>query len=411
MTTYSAPLTETVSNLIAQQPLFAVYMMNQMELRENSNIKTARTDGQLMEVNPEWFAAMPLPQRVFVMCHEIAHGMFDHMGRGANYAERGFGPDLKPWHHDTANDAEDYIINDMLKQARIGEMPPNGLWSPDISGYDLMDSVYTDLNAKRYDEESPDKSDGGQGESGDGDDSAPSDGDGQDDERENGFDEHVAPSKDQRKNEQEQKTALAQAAQAAEGMGKLPASLKKMIGALLDPEMSWEELLRDAIGSRMGNDSSTWQRPHRRRIAVAPHIYFPGKVGHQVGGLVIGIDISGSTDAWLQRFMSEAAGILGEIKAEWIKVICINTQVDEDQHWDIEDPEELNDLTIKCGGGTDLENLASYMADEGIDADHMIMFTDGITSYSKQSPFDCKVTWCMTTDRREPPYGQIIQIK
>jgi len=93
---YSQALTETLSNLVAQQPFFATYLYNNMEIGENPDIPTARTNGTRIEVNPTWFGDKPIPQRVFIMCHEIMHGILDHMGRDALYINRGFGPDLLP---------------------------------------------------------------------------------------------------------------------------------------------------------------------------------------------------------------------------------------------------------------------------------------------------------------------------
>ena len=92
---YSDELTETLSNLVAQQPFFATYLYNNMELGENPDISTARTNGTRIEVNPEWFGSKPIQQRVFIMAHEIMHGILDHMGRDALYIKRGFGPDLR----------------------------------------------------------------------------------------------------------------------------------------------------------------------------------------------------------------------------------------------------------------------------------------------------------------------------
>ena len=406
---HSNSVTEALSNIVAQQPFFAVYLYNQMNIKEDSTIKTANTDGNTMSINPEWFGKMPIEERVFVGCHEICHGIMDHMGRGKLYNDRGFGPDLKPYHQKTANDAMDYIINAMLKEAGIGSMPASGLWSPDITGDMLFDEVYMDLNAKRYDPESEDKSDGGQGESGDGDDSAPSDGDGSGD-REEGFDEHVAPASGEEKNEQEQKTAIAQASQAAEAQGKMPASLKRQIGALVDPELTWKELLRGTITARQGQDTSTWSRLNRRRLAVAPHIAYPGRTGWQIGGLGIEIDLSGSINQpMLDAFMGECAGILNEVKAEWIKVFGVNSEVTGE--YDIDSPDDLMECPLVGGGGTDMEVLSKYLDDENIMPEHVIIFTDGITSFSKTNPFDCDVTWVLTTDRREPPYGTVINMK
>jgi len=399
MANYSREVTASLSKLIAQQPLFAVYLMNQMDLVECHATATASTDGKTIRINPNWWADMTLDEQVFVLCHEVMHGMFRHTERGELYRARGYGPDGKPYNHKLANDAMDYIINDMLKKAKIGTMPvKGGLWSDKYTADMLMDDVYIDLNATANDDDPPSEGKGNQGDEGD--------------DRDSGFDEHLPPPAGaDLDNEQQHKTALAQAVQAAESMGKLPASLKKLMGVLMEPELTWEELLRNAIASRIGNDGATWKRPNRRRISVAPHIYFPGTEAHDVGGIVIAIDISGSTMTLLPKFFAEAAGILAEIKAEWIKVVCVNSSVDVEQVWDIDDPDDLNEIEITCGGSTDLESLAPWLDDEQIDADHVIWFTDSLTRYSPDNPFNCAVTWCLSKEHRTPTYGNIIVMK
>jgi len=400
----SNELTETLSNLIAQQPFIATYLLNNMDIIETTEIKTADTNGSQIRFNPEWFGKMPIKERVFVTAHEVMHGILQHMQRGKLYSDRGFGPDLKPYRHDIANKAEDYIINAMLINAKIGTMPAGGLFSSEIKGTELMDEVYVELNAKEDDPDSDNKdkeSKAGNSEGGDGQGQAQGHG---------GFDEHREPEKGAGLSEEENKTAVAQAAQAAEAMGKMPASLKRLVGALLDPEISWEEQFRNTITARAGHDTATWRRPNRRRLAIAPHIYYPGRTGHQMGGLVIAIDVSGSINQpMLDRFFSESIGLLEEVKAEWIKVITVNTQVKEE--FDIEEPCDMLDLDITGGGGTRLETLAEYMSDNDIDAEQVVWFTDGITSYSTVSPFACDVVWCLTTDRRVPPYGAVINMK
>ncbi len=182
----------------------------------------------------------------------------------------------------------------------------------------------------------------------------------------------------------------------------------------MDPELSWEDQFRNSIQAKAGNDTSTWNRPNRRRIAVPPHVYMPGKTGFQMGGMVFGIDISGSIDkVALNKMFSEAYGLLSEVKAEWTKVICVNGDVVEDQIFDVESPEDLMEVAekINSGGGTDLETLAPWMADNACYPDQVVMFTDGLTSYSSTSPFDCEITWVLTTDRREPPYGTNVYMK
>lgn len=405
--------TECLSNIVAQHPFFATYLYNNMELREDVNVYggTAATNGKTITVNPEWFGAKPIKERVFVMCHEIMHGILDHPGRSKLYHDRGFGPDLKPYDHKTANDAQDYIINAMLREAGIGEMPEGGLWDTSIAtGADLSDEIYVDLNGKKQDPDSPNKDPSMDGSNpGDGNGSAPSGGGDQPPPRSENFDQHLMPSKADTMSPEEHKTALSQAVQAAEGQGNMPASIKRAVGEFIEPKVDWEDQFRNTITARAGHDTATWQRANRRRLAIAPHIYLPGKTGFQMGGMLFGIDVSGSINQpMLTAMFSEAAGILNEVKAEWIKVATINTDVTG--VYDIEYPDDLLDLDIKGGGGTTLENLAPYLVENDIYPDQIVMFTDGVTSYSDHSPFECDITWMLTTERRVPKYGNIIQM-
>lgn len=420
----SQELTETLSNLVAQHPFFATYLYTNMEIQEDFSIKSADTNGSVMRFNPKWFNKMPIKQRVFVLCHEILHGILEHPQRGYQYAQRGFGPDMKPWSHEIAGKSMDYIINAMLKEARIGEMPESGLWKPEITGDMLMDEVYTEMNSTTDDPDSENKDDksssggGDEQQQGETEPSQPEQGDSDaegsaptPDKDHGGFDEHLDPAQgDEGMGEDEKKTAIAQATQAAEAMGKMPESLARQIGAIMEPELSWEELLRSHVTARAGMDTQTWRRPNRRRLAVAPHVYMPGRTGHQIGGMVLAIDVSGSINQdMLTSFFSECAGILSEVKAEWIKVVTVNTCVKQD--FDIEEADELLELDIVGGGGTRLEKLATYMDEEDIDAEHVIFFTDGITRYSDSSPFPCEVTWVLTHDIRTPKYGNIVRMK
>ncbi len=144
----SPAMTETISHLVAQQPFFAVYAFDQLDIIETDEVPTAATDGLKILVNPDFFAKMQLPERVFVLAHEIMHGIYQHMARSKAYADRGFGPDLKPYDAMRMNKAMDYIINDALINAKVGAMPRMngqqvGLHDRSIATEtDLADDVY-----------------------------------------------------------------------------------------------------------------------------------------------------------------------------------------------------------------------------------------------------------------------------
>ncbi len=382
----SPAMTETISHLVAQQPFFAVYAFDQMQIIETDQVPTAATDGLRILVNPDFFAKMQLPERVFVMAHEIMHGIYQHMARGKGYADRGFGPDLKPWNHTKYNQAADYIINDALTNARVGTMPSQdgqaiGLHDRTIAtDQDLADDVYQKLP------DPPPNPNGGHGN----------------------FDDHLDPPPGQQMpSDADVKRALASAKNAAKAQGKMPGNLERLIGEIIEPTLNWKELLRSMLTANAGRDTATWNRPNRRRLATPPHIYFPGSTGFATGGTAVVVDTSGSiSQAELQAFMSELSGILDECRPEWCKVLWTDAQVAHVD--DVDDMTDLASLKAHGGGGTDQEAAFRYMDEHGIVPDMVVVLTDMYTSFTTEPDYD--VIWVSSTKGKVAPYGRTIHL-
>lgn len=375
---YSDALTETISRLIAQQPFYAAYLYNMMEIKEDASVPTAATDGSTIYVNTEYFGKLSPPEREFVLAHEITHGVYSHMLRGKGYRARGFGPDLKPWSDRKYNKAADYVINDLLTTTSVGKMPEGGLHNPRWTWDMLADDVYCELQ----DEED----------------------DGQDN-----FDEHFEPAEGKAPTEDEVKSAVVQAKNAAKAMGKLPGQLERVLGELVEPSVSWREMLRAVLTANAGKDQATWSKPNRRRIATPPHIYYPGSTGFALGEIAIVIDTSGSVGQnELNQFMGELSSILDECRPEKCHVLWTDTQV---AHVDeVTDAGELQYLKAHGGGGTDMEAAFRYMDDNNIFPETCVVLTDGYTSFNTNNEPTYDVIWGITTKDREAPYGRSIHV-
>lgn len=382
----SPAMIETISHLIAAQPFFAVYAFDQMQIIETDQVPTAATDGLRILVNPEFFANMQLPERVFVMAHEIMHGIFQHMARGKGYADRGFGPDMKPWNHQKYNQAADYIINDSLVNAKVGSMPMMngqevGLHDRSIAtDMDLADDVYQKLP------DLPKQPGGGHGN----------------------FDQHIEPPPGAKMpTDADVKRALASAKNAAKAQGKMPGNLERLVGEIIEPTLNWKELLRAMLTANAGRGMATWNRPNRRRIATPPHIYFPGSTGFATGGVAVVVDTSGSVGQdELRAFMSELSGILDECRPEWCKVLWTDARVAAVD--DVDDMTDLTSLTAHGGGGTDQEAAFRYLDEHGIRPDTCVVLTDLYTPFTTEPDYD--VIWASTTKDRTAPYGKTIHI-
>lgn len=75
-------------------------------------VDTALTNGQIIAFNPEYVSDLSLGQKIFLCAHETGHNMLKHSSQ------------LKGYNFDIANQAMDYVINDILISENIGEKIP-----------------------------------------------------------------------------------------------------------------------------------------------------------------------------------------------------------------------------------------------------------------------------------------------
>lgn len=381
MSKRSYELTEAISALIAQQPFFAVYMLDMLTIEESEAIPTACTDSVRILVNPKWFNKLNIKERVFVLCHEVLHGIMQHPERMRLYVDRGVGPDLKEFSTKKWNHAGDYVINQALVDARVGSMPIGGLIHPNFTKDDLVDDVYERL---------PDDPDEGRGP---------------------GWDTHVPANPATAPPKSQVQRALKAAAAAAKAQGKLPASLQRIVDDICDPQITWQDYLRKTIVTLNGKDQSTWARPNRRKLAVAPHVYWPGRAGALTGPMAVIADSSGSiSDRELNVFFGEMHGILVDAPPEALYLLDVDAAVH-----DCREIHDVNDLLqakaqgIKGGGGTNLPVGFDYLRDNNIDVTMAVILTDGYTDFGTEPPYE--TVWCITTPTIKAPYGTTIHVK
>jgi predicted metal-dependent peptidase len=384
-----------LSALLTSHPFFASIMYSTMKLVESEEHDTAATDGKTMWVNPTWFKTLTVSERVFVICHEIGHGMFLHMARGKVYADRGVGPNHLPYDPKQMNIAMDYVINAMLIENKVGTMPKKGCLNKAYDSTWLVDDVYNAIYQK------PDDKDGTGGHS-------PEGGE--------GFDEHKDPADGSGPSEADKanmETAIKQAAQSAKAQGKLPSTMNGLIDSLLNPKVKWEELLMQEMTSTLNRDHADWKRPNRRRLVLPQPVILPSMRGTTCGTIIASVDISGSIGMEEKvMFLTEVKSICEEQNPEEIYIMWVNSGIAHVDH--IEEMAEFDDVLQAAldgkrpsGGGTDIEAVHAYIAEWGIEPATCVHFTDGYTSFTKAPPFP--VIWAMTTDNIAP-YGATIRV-
>ena len=90
--------TEVKTAMLLHVPFFASLLLDMMKVKIGKfegvfppgMNHTAATDGQTIWFDQDFFEKLKLPERVFVMCHEVGHAMWAHLARGKQYLDCGF---------------------------------------------------------------------------------------------------------------------------------------------------------------------------------------------------------------------------------------------------------------------------------------------------------------------------------
>jgi predicted metal-dependent peptidase len=368
-------------------PFFAALLLDRMTMKVGKfpNIPTAGTDGKTVWFDEDFLNSLTLKEAMFVCCHEVAHAMWMHMDRAKKYGDLGT-VNGKPFCAMKWNMAADYVINFLLREANIGEMPAGGLYDYRFTSDMSVEDVYAQL---------PDPPPSGGGGSGGG---------GRDDKP--GFDVHVpAPAE---ASQEEWKRAVAGAVQAAKAAGKLPGPLERFAEALLNPQVTWQEVLRRRLTALVGRDSHTWAKLHRRRL-VAQGVVMPGYTGHAAGTVVVAVDTSGSISSReLTVFLTEVQAILDDVQPQEIVLIACDIRV-QDVHT-LYPGDSLTALQLKLGGGggTSFVPPFEWVAEQSVRPDTLVYLTDMYGPFPDDPGYP--VIWCVTSDR-EGPFGETIHLE
>lgn len=358
---------------------------------------TAGTDGRTIFFDEDFLAGLPIPEAVGLTCHEIGHAMWNHMARAKYYVDMGF--DGQPFQPPLWNVAADFVINDMLTKCGIA-LPKGGLLDSKYTSDMGVEEVYRDL-VKQQQKQQGGKGKGkgqGQGQQG------PGQGDPQGN---GGFDQHIYETA--KISPGEMKRAIQSAVDTAKACGNMPGELKRFAEQMIEPTVDWREKLRHLVITRALRETSTWTRPHKRRLA-AQRLYLARPSGFGCGTIVVVIDTSGSIGPKeLTAFMSELADILRVCNPERVYVLGCDAHVASvvelpgDTDISSEQPE------VKGGGGTDFRPPFDWVAKEGITPDALIYLTDMCGPFPDAAP-GYPVIWGRTTETAAP-WGETVDVK
>lgn len=413
--------TEAKAALLLNVPFFAALMLDMMTTKIGkfpevfgSHTPTMATNGKVIWIDEDFINQLTVAEAVFVLCHEIGHAMWRHMGRAKLYLDMGF--DGRKFNSFIWNAAGDYVINDMLVKSKIGKMPKMGLLDSKYTFEMVVDDVYRKLLKENECDDcgGTGQAGGGSGEDADGDstggDCPSCSGTGCSDGKLQTIDVHINEIADEVPSEAQWKRAVASAKDAAKAMGNMPAHLERFVDSLLEAKVPWEDKLRVSMSRKIGRDTTNWSRPHRRRYQMQG-VIMPTYNGFGAGHIVFAIDTSGSmSEDELKQALGECDKILADCNPTRVTLIGCDAHVET--VIELYDGDRLagNIPRIGGGGGTSFIPPFTWVEENGFKPDCLVYFTDtGGQFPSEKPPFP--TIWCCSENWSKPPFGEVIMME
>lgn len=365
-------LTKAKINLVMAQPFFGTLALRLLLEEKPDEFfaqykipPTAATDGKSLYYSAAFIEGLSVAEVVGLLCHEALHvGMLHHTRRGSREMEK--------W-----QEATDYAVNLICEESAL-KLPEGALINKKFQNMSA-EEIFNQIKSQAP---QPQNANGA------------------------GFGsilDHEGSAADKAAEEAEWKTAMAQAVHNAKMAGKLPASLERLVGDLLEPKVDWGAQLREYLTERMRTDDD-WCKPNRRFSHVG--LILPTYREEPTGELVVCVDTSGSiTDKVLTAFQTEIRTIASEVRPEKITVIYCDAGINRVQTFEKDD--SIN-LKMCGGGGTDFRPPFDYVKRENITPHALVYLTDGYGPFPDKA--DYPTVWCMTTDVKAP-FGHHVHVK
>jgi len=188
--------------------------------------------------------------------------------------------------------------------------------------------------------------------------------------------------------------------------GRMGATVPRVIGELLEPKVDWREVLREFVQSAMrGKDEYTWRKMSKPYLAN--DMYIPSMHSETMGELVVAIDTSGSIgNEQISEFATELASICDLCSPEKVRVLWWDTKVHGEQVFAGNYQDIASMLKPLGGGGTHVGCVNDYMIKNSVNAEVLVIFTDGYVESEIKWDVTAPTMWFVTQNGGfEPPNG------
>lgn len=326
--------------------------------------------------------------------------------------------------HKLLNYAMDFVVNDIIKNTGgvvgtnkepLVTLPDGALYHPMFHDWNVR-KVYNYLKKRKEELDEADKNnsdpqpcDQQNKSSSSGEDKDETDVDEALRNMDSGTDEHIFKGVEDmdaeqiKKLEDEIDKALRQGGMLA---GRMGGNIPRVIGELLEPQVDWREVLREFVQSAMrGKDEYTWRKMSKPYLAN--DMYIPSMHSETMGELVVAIDTSGSIDnEQISAFASELASICEVCSPDKVRVLWWDTKVHGEQVFEGNYQDIAKMLKPMGGGGTHVGCVSDYMVKSSINAEVLVIFTDGYVEHDIKWEVTAPTMWFVTQNGSfDPPSG------
>ena len=365
---------------------------------------TAYTDGFNKRYGAAFLVTLSDPETAGLVLHENLHVILKHLPRHTDL-----------WKADPrlANAAADYVANAVIMaitDKNLCRLPKGGLYDERFINWSVRE-VYDYLKTGQPKNQSgggeednplpsgkPERNKGSSGEE------SVSIGDETFDL--SGMDEHDFDSVEQMDDESLKKLSDDINEAIHEGgmlAGRLGVKLPRNISELVEGAVNWkEELSRFVTNYVRGADELTWRRFNRRRLADDD--YMPTTISETVGEIIVPIDTSGSIGGDdLALFAGELASICEVCQPERVRILWWDTKVHAEQIFSGNYADIRKLLKPVGGGGTEVTCVSKYINNKNLNADCVVMFTDGYVGSTSDWSLNIPTLWLVTGNRSFTP--------
>ena len=346
---------------------------------------TAYTDGVNKKYGREFISKLTDPELRALILHENLHVALKHIPR--------FKKEFKDNAH-AINVATDYAVNDVimnLNDRDLCHLPKGGLYDAKYHNWSVRE-IYEDLKKQQK----QNKDSGGSESLG------------------KTLDEHGFEDAQNMTDEEAKEMSGKIDKALREGgilAGRMGAKIPRVIGDMLEPKVNWREVLREFVSSATkGNDEYTWRRFNKRQMAN--DIYLPSMENESIGELVVAIDTSGSIGSTeLTEFASELASICSVATPSKVRVLWWDTDVHGEQVFLPEHYDNIKELLKpQGGGGTMVSCVSEYLNKQRVEAEAIIVFTDGYLESDITWNVKCPTLWLVTQNNNfTAPSGKVVK--